>query len=103
MLKIAGQLGIQFGYVGIDGGYGKEPAFLRSVDEQGCQFVEDIHCDQTIYLQDPDPFGARMVGSRQAAPPFCKPQCAGQRVDQWTAAQTADTWQRLTFGEGKKG
>jgi SRSO17 transposase len=40
---------------------------------------------------------------RQAAPPFCKSQCAGQRVDQWIAAQTADAWQRLTFGEGEKG
>ena len=27
MLKIAQERGIQFGYVGIDGGYGKEPAF----------------------------------------------------------------------------
>jgi len=32
MLKTAQQRGIQFGYVGIDGGYGKEPAFLRGVD-----------------------------------------------------------------------
>ncbi len=55
MLKIAHQRGIQFGYVGIDEGYGKEPAFLRSVDEQGCRFVADVHCDQTIYLHDPDP------------------------------------------------
>ena len=55
MLKIAQQRGIQFGYVGIDGGYGKEPAFLRGVDEQGCRFVADVHCDQTIYRQDPEP------------------------------------------------
>ena len=54
MLKIARQRGIQFSYVGIDGGYGKEPAFLRGVDEQGCRFVADVHCDQTIYLQDPE-------------------------------------------------
>jgi hypothetical protein len=44
MLEIARQRGIQFGYIGIDGGYGKEPAFLRGVDEQGCQFVADVHC-----------------------------------------------------------
>ncbi|WP_367155611.1 transposase [Methylomonas sp. HYX-M1] len=34
MLEIARQRGIQFGYVGIDGGYGKEPAFLRGVEHK---------------------------------------------------------------------
>lgn len=48
MLEIARQQGI-------DGGYGKEPAFMRGIDEQGCRFVADVHCDQTIYLHDPDP------------------------------------------------
>lgn len=43
MLKVAQQRGIQFGYVGIDGGYGKEPAFLRSVDAQGFRFVLKGH------------------------------------------------------------
>lgn len=35
--------GIQFGYVGIDGGYGKEPAFFAGIDEQGCRLVADVH------------------------------------------------------------
>ncbi|NOT11223.1 MAG: hypothetical protein HOP23_05225 [Methylococcaceae bacterium] len=43
MLKIAEQRGIQFGYVGIDGGYGKEPAFLRAIERQGCRFVPTGH------------------------------------------------------------
>jgi SRSO17 transposase len=38
MLKSAGRRGIQFVYVGIDGGYGKEPLFLRAIDGQGCRF-----------------------------------------------------------------
>jgi SRSO17 transposase len=102
MLKIAQQRGIQFGYVGIDGGYGKEPAFLRSVDEQGCRFVADVHCDQTIYRHDPDPQVPAWSG-RGKQPIHRKPQCTGQRVDQWAAAQTADAWQRLTLREGEKG
>jgi len=32
-----------------------------------------------------------------------KPQCTGQRVDQWVAARPADAWQRLTLREGEKG
>jgi hypothetical protein len=73
MLKIAQQRGIQFGYVGRDGGYGKEPAFLRGVDEQGCRFVADVHCDQTIYLQDPGPQVPECPGRADAKPstPMC--------------------------------
>jgi SRSO17 transposase len=102
MLKIAQQRGIQFGYVGIDGGYGKEPAFLRGVDEQGCRFVADVHCDQTIYLQDPEPLVPEWSG-RGRQPLHRKPQSAAQRVDQWAAAQPPDAWQRLTLREGEKG
>jgi SRSO17 transposase len=102
MLKIAQQRGIQFGYVGIDGGYGKEPAFLRGVDEQGCRFVADVHCDQTIYLQDPEPQVPAWSG-RGRQPSHRKPQCTPQRVDQWAAAQTPGAWQRLALREGEKG
>ena len=91
MLKIARQRGIQFGTVGIDGGYGKEPAFLRGVDEQGCRFVADVHCDQTIYRQDPEPLVPEWSG-RGRQPRHRKPQSAEQRIDQWAAAQPADAW-----------
>jgi hypothetical protein len=46
MLKIVQQRGIQFGYVGIDGGYGKEPAFLRvcvASMNKAAGFVADVH------------------------------------------------------------
>jgi len=102
MLKIARQRGIQFGYVGIDGGYGKEPAFLRDVDEQGCRFVADVHCDQMIYAQDPEPQVPEWSG-RGRQPRHRKPQSAGQRVDQWAAAQPSDAGRRLTLREGEKG
>lgn len=52
MLKISQQRGIQFGYVGIDDGYGKQPAYPRAVDEQGCRFVANVHCCHSmIWLQ----------------------------------------------------
>ena len=102
MLKTARQRGVQFGYVGIDGGYGKEPVFLRGVDEQGCRFVAEVHCDQTIYLQDPEPRVPEGSG-RGRKPSRRKPQCTSQRVDRWVAAQPPDAWQRLTLREGEKG
>ncbi|MDD2661074.1 MAG: transposase [Methylococcales bacterium] len=85
----------------LDGGYSKEPAFLRGVDEQGCRFVADAHCDQTINLQDPEPLAPEW-SDRGRQPLHRKPQSAAQRVDQWAAAQPADAWRQLTLREGEK-
>lgn len=102
MLESARQRGVEFGYVAIDGGYGKEPAFLRSVDEQDCRFVADVHCDQTIYLQDPKPQVPEHAG-RGRKPVHRQPQCPSQRIDQWAAAQPPEAWQRLMLRDGEKG
>ena len=101
MLKIAQQRGIQFGYVGIDGGYGKEPAFLRGVDEQGCRFVADVHCDQTIYLQDPEPLVPEWSG-RGKQPRHRKPQSVAQRVDQWAARPATRCLAATDLARGRK-
>ncbi len=55
MVATAQRRGLRFGYVGVDGGYGKEPAFLYGFDALGCRFVADVHCHQWVYLQDPAP------------------------------------------------
>ena len=102
MLAVARQRGIQFGYVGIDGGYGKEPTFLRGVDEQGGRFVADVPCTQSIYLQDPEPLVPEWSG-RGKKPVHRRPQGTAQRVDPWAAPQEPETWQRLTLREGEKG
>jgi len=35
--------GVRFNWVGVDAGYGKEPAFLRALDAAGEIFVADVH------------------------------------------------------------
>lgn len=102
MLKTARQRGVRFGYIGVDGGYGKEPAFLRSVDQLGCRFVADVHCHQTIYLNDPDPQVPAWSG-RGKPPARRKAQSPAVRVDHWVAEQPAEAWQRLTLRAGEKG
>jgi len=102
MIATAQARGVRFGYLGVDGGYGKEPAFLRAVDRLGCRFVADVHCDQTVYLQDPEPLVP--VWSGRGKPPVRrKAQTPALRVDAWAAAQPASAWQRLTLREGEKG
>jgi SRSO17 transposase len=48
-------LGVRHAWVGADGGYGKEPAFLRGLEAMGERFVVDVHKDQQIYVEDPQP------------------------------------------------
>ena len=102
MIETALARGMRFGYVGVDGGYGKEPAFLRELDRLGCRFVADVHCDQTIYLLDPRPQVPVWTG-RGKRPVRRKAQAPARRVDDWAAAQPAEAWQRLTLREGEKG
>ena len=55
MIKQARINGIRFNWVGVDGGYGKEPDFLRALDSVDEIFMADVHKDQLIYLENPEP------------------------------------------------
>lgn len=94
--------GMCFGYAAVDGGYGKEPAFLRGLDERKTRFVADVHKDQTIYLEDPRPAVAQWKG-RGRRPQRLETAVKPVRVDAWAQTQAASDWQRLTLREGEKG
>jgi len=99
----ARQNGVRFSWVGIDGGYGKEPAFLRRLADQGEVFVADVHKDQQIYLEDPDPCVPEKKGRRGKKPTLPQAQSASQRVDAWAAAQPPELWQKIVVRPGTKG
>ncbi|WP_419641233.1 hypothetical protein [Thiolapillus sp.] len=44
--------------------YGNDPTFLRALDEQGEVFLIDVHKDQQIYLEDPEPRRVEAVQER---------------------------------------
>lgn len=52
IVRQARERGMRFGWVGVDAGYGKEPAFLRAVDALGEVFVADVHRDQRLWTED---------------------------------------------------
>ncbi len=56
MVKEARCNGLSYGWVGADGLYGNDPAFLYGLDELGETFMIDIHKDQPIYINDPAPY-----------------------------------------------
>jgi SRSO17 transposase len=103
MVVQARQNGVRFSWVGVDGGYGKEPAFLRRLADHGEVFVADVHKDQQIYVEDPDPCVPEKKTSRGKAPTRLQAQSASQRVDAWAAAQPAELWQKVAVRPGTKG
>lgn len=58
---------MRHGFIAVDGGYGKEPAFLRSLDVRGKHFATDVHKDQHVYVTAPQP--AVRTGVRRGRQP----------------------------------
>ncbi len=102
MIDEADRTGVRYGFIALDGGYGKEPAFLRALDARGKSFVADVHKDQSVYLTDPQPTVPSRTG-RGRKPSRLMTEAVPIRVDAWAAAQPATAWQRLSLREGEKG
>ena len=96
-------LGIRYAWVGVDGGYGKEPQFLNTLDVEGEQFVADVHKDQTIYLEDPAPYIPQRNTSKGRAPSRYKTDVPKITVAKWAASQPEEVWQRITIRDSTKG
>lgn len=103
MIKQARNNGIRFNWVGVDGGYGKEPDFLRGLDSSGEIFMADVHRDQLIYLENPEPTIPEPKSNRGRKPTKLKAQTDPIRVDKWAARQPEDTWQMLPIRESTRG
>ena len=56
--------GMRFAWVGIDAGYGKEPAFLRALADANEVFVADVHRTQRLWTEAPAPAVAERKSGR---------------------------------------
>ncbi len=56
MVRHARQCGIEFEWVGADALYGNTPSFLAALDQYGELFVVDVHKDQRVFLENPEPY-----------------------------------------------
>ena len=103
MVRDARRQGLRYRWVGMDGGYGKEGWLLRTLDREGETWVADVHCDQAMYLQDPEPVIPERRGSRGKAPSRLVAQSPSVRVDKWAAAQPETDWKMVIVRESTKG
>jgi SRSO17 transposase len=95
--------GIQFGWVGADGFYGENPAFLRSLDQINETFMTDVHKDQNIYLKNPEPVVPERRSNRGPKPKNLKAQTEPIRADKWLEQQPEEAWQRTIVRDTTKG
>jgi len=103
MVLKARELGVRFSWVGVDGGYGKNPGFLRALDDSGENFIADVHKDQRVYLEDPAPFvpESQHAGGRQRS--RLVTDVDKLRVDEWARRQPRNSWQRIVLRDSTKG
>jgi SRSO17 transposase len=95
--------GVAFGWVGADALYGEDPSFLRSLDQMHEIFMVDVHKDQRIYLEDPDPIVPPPKSNKGRKPSKLKAQTTAIRVDKWAAQQPQESWQRIHVRDTTKG
>lgn len=96
------ELGVRFEWVSVDGGYGKEPAFLRALDDMGEKFVADVHRTQMMWEENPWPCVPLLgKGGRVAK----RLKAAGKPVTAcaWATAQPPDAWRPMVLRDGTKG
>jgi len=103
MVKEQRRAGVRFAWVGADAGYGKEPAFLRGLDDMDEIFVVDVHKDQMIYLVDPDPVIPPKQNKRGRKRTRYVSQVNPIRVDRWVSQQVEAAWNSYILRDSTKG
>ncbi len=103
IIRHARSTGIRYAWVGVDGGYGKEPLFLKTLDDEGEQFLADVHKDQSIYLEDPCPYIPVKQASKGRAPSLHKTDIPKMKVAKWADDQPENAWRRITTRDSTKG
>ena len=103
IVRAARARGMRFAWVGVDGGYGKEPALLRALDDAGEVFVADVHSTQMVWTEPPglhvpapkSPRGRHPTRQRAAAEPLS--------VEQLVSRFRAEDWSRCLLRDSTRG
>ncbi len=102
IVRSARAKGLRFNWSGYDGGYGKEPWFLRALEDDGEIFMADVHKDQMIWLEDPQPFLPESDGKNQKVCRLASDSTC-IRVDKWVEQQPRSAWKPLKLRMSTKG
>ena len=103
IVRRARERGMRFEWVGVDAGYGKEPAFLRALDDAGETFVADVHRTQRVWTEDPGLHVPEMKSRRGR--PAKKQQAAATpiTVEKLAKGIPPQDWTRCTLRDSTRG
>lgn len=102
MVRAQRKRNVRFNWVSVDGGYGKEPALLRALEEDGEVFVADVHSNQRMWLEDPQPATSQIAtGKRLGIKP--KPFAPSVEVRDWVSRQPPEDWIAFKRRDGING
>ena len=103
IVRQARSRGMRFAWVGVDAGYGKEPAFLRALDDAREVFVADVHKTQLVWPQTP---GLHVPPAKPGrGRPAKKPQAAAESVtvENLVKGFRHEDWERCLLRDSTRG
>jgi SRSO17 transposase len=103
IVRTARQRGMRFAWVGVDGGYGKEPAFLRALDDAGEVFVADVHSTQMIWTEPPGLQVPAPKSARGRQPTRLRAAAAAVTVEKLVGHFRAEDWTRCLLRDSTRG
>src|SRR5579863_4915893 len=95
--------GIRFAWVGVDGGYGKEPDFLRRLDDENETFVADVHRNQHIWTKEPGLNVPASKPGRGCPSKKQKPATASITVEKLAEGIPPEDWTRCILRDCTRG
>ena len=103
MIKAAQQQQSSHQWVGADAFYGNDPWFLRQLDQMNETFMVDVHADQSIYLDNPEPYIPERRSNRGRKPSLLKSGLKPEQVSAWAKRQSDDAWTTLAVRNTTQG
>ena len=94
---------MRFSHVGVDAGYGKEPAFLRALDDANEVFVADVHRDQRVWTEDPGLHVPAPTSGRGRPSKKRQAAAAPVTVERLAKGLPAQDWMRCVLRDSTRG
>ena len=105
IIRHAREIGLQFGWTGMDAGYGKNAKFLFEIEDIGVKFMVDLHCDFMVHLEKPEVKVDRKRGrpARSEKVEVLKEQEKPIEVGKLIAGLSETDWQAVSIRDTTRG
>lgn len=97
------KLGVEFDFVGGDGFYGNDAELADKLNDSGCLYMLDVHCDQQVFLEKPEWVLPQKAAGRGRPAEVLKPDKPSFRVDEYCKALEKEDWTKIKVRNTAKG